>query len=59
MGRSSPLDYTEFREAMRAKQDWAEERQERRSQRTRQWMHMALLMLAVIVLALVAFRLTR
>ena len=53
------MDYTEFRETMRAKYTQAEERQERRWQHRRLWLYASLILLAIIVLALVTFRLTR
>jgi hypothetical protein len=52
------VDYTEFREAMRAKYAQAEERQERRWHNRRLWLYASLVLLATIVLVLVAFRLT-
>jgi hypothetical protein len=53
------MDYTEFRETMRAKYAQAEERQERRAQRRRLWTYISLVLLAAVVLALIVFRLTR
>ncbi len=53
------MDYTEFREAMRAKYAEAEERQERRAHKRRLGIYISLVLLAAVVLALVVFRLTR
>lgn len=53
------MDYTEFRETMRAKYAQAGEHQERRTQRRRMGLYICLVLLAVVVLALIAFRLTR
>jgi len=53
------MDYTEFRETMRAKYAQADKRQERRAQKRRRVLHICLVLLAAFVLALIAFRLTR
>ena len=56
------MDYIEFRKTMNEKYAKAEERHERRLRRRRRWLYPALISLiviAVIVLAPVAFRLTQ
>jgi len=53
------VDYTEFRKTMHEKYAKAEERQERRWRRRRRWLYASLILFAAIVLALIAFRLTR
>ena len=53
------MDYTEFREAMRVKYAQVEERQQRRAQKRRLALYIGLVLLAAVVIALVAFRLTR
>lgn len=53
------MDYTEFRETMRARYAQADERQERRAKKRRLGLYIGLILLAAVVLALVVFRLTR
>jgi hypothetical protein len=56
------VDYIEFRKTMNEKYAKADERHERRLRRRRQWLYPALVslvLIAVIILAPVAFRLTR
>jgi hypothetical protein len=53
------VDYTEFRKTMREKYAKADERQERRRRWLRGWLYASLMLFAAIVLAFIAFRLTR
>ncbi len=53
------MDYIEFRKTMNEKYAKDEERHKRRLRRRRRWLYASLILFAVIVLALIAFGLTR